>query len=504
MQQQQMQQQNNSIITSASNENSENSEIYKMYSEIKKLKVELTNMKKQNSGNKIFVKRKNFDYKSIIQKLLNQVDELKKSNFKEKYDNILKTHNSLLKKYQILKKSKGYNNDINELKNLTNLEKSISENFERLKIKKQELEEDVIRLEKKEMNFNKRKIELDNLLSEHRNLLGKKTYQLEVMPNNFESSYTFNFNLIKNITSLKLISYSLPIPRYNIIEGINDIFSFSIKILNKIKNEKNGKELKDDKNIIESYTDDNNIFKNSKNITNAFEQNNKFSTQNNMESKMVNYNIQIDYGKYTIESLLTKINDKLKSENLDIVLNLTKNQLVCIESKNKILIKNNNMSNKILGIEDFNTYSNKIISTKCWDLRIPDRLSLYITNINENVPYGVLYFNNISISNISFRDPINLNKLDIKFLDSNGNNYNFTKLNHTLSFLVEVNENIKNDNNDDDANDIDSKDNIDNQNINKDNYNDNDNDDIIKAIQTSEEIETTESEYASNRPSIFI
>ena len=111
------------------------------------------------------------------------------------------------------------------------LEKNITENFNKLKIKKQELEEDVIRLEKREMTFNQRKSELDNLLSEHRSLLGKKTYQLEVMPNNFESKYTFNFDMIKNVTSLKLISYSLPVPRYNIINGVNDVFSFTIKVL---------------------------------------------------------------------------------------------------------------------------------------------------------------------------------------------------------------------------------------------------------------------------------
>ena len=54
-----------------------------------------------------------------------------------------------MKKYQILKNSKGYNKDITQLEKLVSLEKNITENFNKLKIKKQELEEDVIRLEKR-------------------------------------------------------------------------------------------------------------------------------------------------------------------------------------------------------------------------------------------------------------------------------------------------------------------------------------------------------------------
>ena len=340
-----------------------------------------------------------------------------------------------MKKYQNLKNSKGYDDDINELEKLINLEKIITVNFNKLKVKKQELEEDVIRLEKKEMVFNQRKSELDNLLSEHRNLLGKKTYQLEVMPNNFESKYTFNFDMIKNVTSLKLISYSLPVPRYNIINGVNDIFSFTIKVLkNKVQKDEINKNRKInvDKNIIETYNDD----KKSKNIfSNPTKQN---------DNKMMNIKIKIKYGKYSIESLLDKLNEEINKKISNFTISLNDNQLINIQSENKFLIHKNNLSNKILGLNKFNKYSNNITAEKCWDLRVPDRLSLFINNINDSVPFGVLYFNRITISNVTFKNPIDLNQLDIKFLDSNGNSYNFNDLNHTLSFLVEVNENEKN------------------------------------------------------------
>ena len=395
-----------------------------------------------------------------------------------------------MKKYQILKNSKGYNKDITQLEKLVSLEKNITENFNKLKIKKQELEEDVIRLEKREMKFNQRKSELDNLLSEHRSLLGKKTYQLEVMPNNFESKYTFNFDMIKNVTSLKLISYSLPVPRYNIINGVNDVFSFTIKVLkNTVKKDKTEKLKKasEEKNIIETYNDT----KKSKNVfSNPIKQN---------DSKMMNIKIKIKYGKYSIESLLKNLNDEISKKISEFKISLNDSQLINIVSENKFLIHKNNLSSKILGLSKFNKYTNNLTAEKCWDLRVPDRLSLFINNINDSVPFGVLYFNRITISNVTFKNPIDLNQLDIKFLDSNGNNYNFNDLNHTLSFLVEVNENEK------------SSSQNDNQNNNIDNQNEDENDSLN--LENSEEelidinsdlVDDESSEEVNNSNSIFI
>ena len=486
MQQQQMQQQHQMKRKQQihnSSENSESVEFLKMNNEIKKLKDELLNMK--NMKIKKENKRKNFDYKSIIQKLLKQVDNLKKNNYKEKYDNLLQKHNLFMKRYQILKNSKGYEKDVDELEKLVNLEKSITENFNKLKIKKQELEEDVIRLEKREMTFNQRKSELDNLLSEHRSLLGKKTYQLEVMPNNFESKYVFNFDMIKNITSLKLISYSLPAPRYNIINGVNDVFSFTVKNLKNLKNSDNedkseSKKSTEDKNVIETYND------NTKS-TNAFSNPTKKSV-----SKMMNIKIKIKYGKYTIESLLEKLNEEIGKKIKNFTISLNNSQLINVKSSNKFLIHKNNLSSKILGLNTFNKYSNNVTADKCWDLRVPDRLSLFINNINDTVPFGVLYFNRITISNVTFKNPINLNQLDIKFLDSNGNNYNFNNLNHTLSFLVEVNENGNKDDDQDDDND--------NQNNNTDNQDENENntEESIDIDELNDVLSSDEEEYSSN------
>ena len=127
---------------------------------------------------------------------------------------------------------------------------------------------------------------------------------------------------------------------------------------------------------------------------------------------------------------------KLSKKISDFKISLNDSQLINIVSENKFLIHKNNLSSKILGLSKFNKYTNNLTAEKCWDLRVPDRLSLFINNINDSVPFGVLYFNRITISNVTFKNPIDLNQLDIKFLDSNGNNYNFIDLNHiTLSFF---------------------------------------------------------------------
>jgi hypothetical protein len=62
---------------------------------------------------------------------------------------------------------------------------------------------------------------------------------------------------------------------------------------------------------------------------------------------------------------------------------------------------------------------------------------LYLNNLSDEVPFGILYFNGQSVSQFKFKDPFDLNNLEIVFKDSNGLPYNFYGLSHSLSFLIE-------------------------------------------------------------------
>ena len=173
---------------------------------------------------------------------------------------------------------------------------------------------------------------------------------------------------------IKLMSYSLPTPRYNI-------------------------------------TNKNNVFKY---IIND-----------------VDTSINLEKGNYTIDKLIEELN---KSDDFEIIndnhkLTLTAN--TDIELDNSFLIVNN------LGFQK-NTFGKKIIANKSWDLRLPDKLFLFIKNINESIPIGILYFNEIFSSEILLENPIELKYFDIKLTDEDGFNYDFNDLYHSLSFKLEI------------------------------------------------------------------
>ena len=200
-----------------------------------------------------------------------------------------------------------------------------------------------------------------------------KTFQLEV--NKKDSSYNYQFNEINNISKIKLVSYNLPQPVYN----------------------------------IESC---------------SFEYNYQGSNEQS---------IYINKGFYDITSLLNELN---KNDNL--IFSIDNSQLVKVSSKNNnnITILNTYLSNK-LGFINKNT-NNEIIADRIYDLRMPTKLLLYIRNIYNNQPVGVLNFNGNSICELNFNELLSLNNLQLEFYTEDNNLYNFNGLTYNLSFIIEI------------------------------------------------------------------
>ena len=94
------------------------------------------------------------------------------------------------------------------------------------------------------------------------------------------------------------------------------------------------------------------------------------------------------------------------------------------------------MSKEIFGfINEYNN-NNNYISENSWDLRVNDKVYLYLNNLSDT-PFGVLYFNGQSDIQFKFQEPFDLDYLDITFKDGKGREYDFNNLPHSLSFLIE-------------------------------------------------------------------
>jgi hypothetical protein len=240
---------------------------------------------------------------------------------------------------------------------------------------------------------------IQNNISNNYNLMDKfkiklkeeyQYLQLEIFNIENKSEYTWTFdNMITNIISIQLISYSIPQSVYNIQNNINNIF----KIL--IGNE-------------ESYDE---------------------------------FEILIEEGKYTIEELINYINNKLDDGGeVQVILKLDNDQKISIVSNETIKLVINFLLDKNLGFSKCDNFSNIHKANNIWDLRLKNKIYLYLNNISNNIPFAILYFNqNINsplISNFTFESPINLNTLDIIFKDEYNYIYNFNNLSHNLNFII--------------------------------------------------------------------
>ncbi len=77
------------------------------------------------------------------------------------------------------------------------------------------------------------------------------------------------------------------------------------------------------------------------------------------------------------------------------------------------------------------------IADRIWDLRLIDKIYLFLNNLSDEVPFGILHFNGKSVCQFKFEKPFNIDKLEIEFKDSKGLPVNFYNLPHNLSFMIE-------------------------------------------------------------------
>ena len=220
----------------------------------------------------------------------------------------------------------------------------------------------------------------------------KRELQLEI--DKKESKYSYKFNNIGNIIGIKLLSYSLPQPIYNINKTvIKYVFDDSIN--------------KYDKEIVisEGYYNINQLL----------------DRLNNNENIVFSLNTQ------------RKLNINLKIPEL-------KNNSELIPNKKFKLFENELLQK--LGFRIFDDSFKSFINAEYnFDLRLPNKIFMYILNLEQERPFGILNFNGSSSCHLNFRKPIEIDKLELLFLDENKNLYNFNNLNYNLSFKITILEN---------------------------------------------------------------
>lgn len=317
----------------------------------------------------------NNSIKKATDKPNSKINELKdimmNMNIDVKSDN-LKLKELELENKELKKKIEYENNKILEIK------KQIANEFYLLEVKNNEYSEKISELEIQEIEFMRKNNELNQMLIKYDYLFKTSYLQFEVSDINNSSSYKWKFQKpINNVVAIKLMSYSIPSCRYN-INRYNKRLSLRI-----------------DDNILD---------------------------------------FELDEGKYSIEDVISILNNKLSKNNIIISLNNQDN--VIIESENNFDILETDMSKDIFGFISECINQNKYISNNIIDLRINHKLYLYLENLSDS-PFGILYFNGQSDSQFKFKEGFDLEYIDISFKDSKGRDYDFNNLKHSLSFLIE-------------------------------------------------------------------
>jgi len=299
-------------------------------------------------------------YKQYIEDLKNKIDELK-------LDNVRLQQN-------------------NDYEKIIEIKKQIANEFEVLSQKNSELDTKIAEINLKDIEINKKDSELKQLIKNYDYLFRTNQLQIEVSNQNNESKYIFPLEKINNAIGIKLMSYSIPIPLFNIEENKNS----ELKLL----------------------------YKNEEIILN------------------------ISNGKYNIEDLIEILNVELSNKNLNeiIEIKLNKQQKVIIEcniDEEELSIIPTLLSTENLGFTSSLENKKIHIADKIWDLRIIDKVYLFLNNLSDEVPFGILHFNGKSVCQFKFEKPFNIDKLEIEFKDSKGLPINFYNLSHNLSFMIE-------------------------------------------------------------------
>ena len=323
-----------------------------------------SNLKNSMKSINIEVKEDIIQLKQLIDKLYYENTELNK---------IIKKQNEHLE-----------NSKSTELEKIIEIKKQIANEFETLKTKTDDIETKNYTINLKEIELSKKESDVNQLIENYDYLFRTRQIQIEVSDTDNQSKYIWSMDMIPNVTGIKLISYSLPEPKFNIEENKNDLFHIKV---------------------------------------------------NSDDIKIV-----LPTGKYNIDDLIYDINEELLKLNSNIKLSINKQQKLIISSNDEssiIDIIPTQLSQYNLGFTNQNVSGNSHTANKVWDLRNEEKVYLYLNNLSEEVPFGLLYFNGKSVSQFKFQKPFNMNNLEILFKDSKGNQYNFYDLPHNLSFIIE-------------------------------------------------------------------
>jgi hypothetical protein len=110
-------------------------------------------------------------------------------------------------------------------------------------------------------------------------------------------------------------------------------------------------------------------------------------------------------------------------------------QKIKIKSELDFTIIKTNLSTINLGIYNEDT-GKEIIADNIYDLRIDNKVYLFLNNITTT-PFAILNPNNTIIeSETIFENEVVINYLDILFKDSNNNEVNFYNIKHYLNIQV--------------------------------------------------------------------
>jgi len=265
--------------------------------------------------------------------------------------------------------------ETNSLEKLNTIKKQIADEFEELKNKN-----DIITM--KEVELAKKEAEIKQLIVNYDYLFKSSQLQFEVTSKENKTNYIWNMKTIPNVMGIKLMSYSLPLPRFNVEDNKNNILK--IKIEDTV------------------------------------------------------HDIIIKNGKYNIDDLVESINSIITNMKLNIKMSVNSMQHIVIESTdNDFTLVSTPLAKDILGFINNSDNTTKIISDRIWDLRVEDKVYLFLNNLSDTMPFGVLYFNGNSSCNFRFEKPYNMENLEIVFKDSKGYDFNFHNLPHSLSFMVD-------------------------------------------------------------------
>lgn len=137
-------------------------------------------------------------------------------------------------------------------------------------------------------------------------------------------------------------------------------------------------------------------------------------------------------GNYNISDILERLN------NEDITFTTDFSQKITAKSNNKFTIIPTLLWYKLGFINNTFDENTTVIAERIYDIRPPNKLLLFIKNINPNQPVCSLNFNGSSMCDIPFNTPITLANLDFEFYTEEGTLYQFNDVMYNMTLLIEI------------------------------------------------------------------